>query len=331
MESQNENDKIGQSEKENTENSEEFQKAIKELLEKFENASDILQKNNEEAEAFKERVNELWKEPFDLLEFFLILSIDAGAKFNRENRQLASEQNDYVFEALTRLHAKACLIGQEIITLMRNGYASGAHARWRSLHEIAVTASFIKEHGNEVAERYLNYRHIEAYYAMRQYNKYATQLHYEPFQEDEERNFINVKNSLIKKYGESFENPYGWASKELKKSRPRFTDIERAAGIDHMRPYYKMASNDVHADPNGVFFNIGLHKSKEEKILLAGPSNLGFADPGSGMAVSLNLINTTLLASRLTVESLIFLHVMSFLVEEINEAFLNTHKFIEAG
>lgn len=311
-----------------------FSSEIKEAAKQFfkeiiNNAPDTLQKNNREMKEFKEIVNELWKDPLDLLELFLILSKEAGAQFNRENRPIASEQNDYVFEALTRLHAKACLIGGEIITLMKNGYASGAHARWRSLHEIGVTALFIKERGNDVAERYLNYRYIEAYYAMKQFKEYATKLHYEPLQEDEERNFINVKNSLIKKYGESFENSYGWASKELNKPRPRFTDIEKAAGIDHMRPYYKMASNAIHADSNGIFFNIGLHKSNEEKILLAGQSYLGFADPASGTALSLNLTNVALLNSRPTVKNLIFLDATSILVEEINETFLSVHKYIE--
>lgn len=244
-------------------------------------------------------------------------------------RMTAEKENDYVFLALTRLHAKACLVSQEIAILMKHGYASGAHARWRSLHEIAVTALFIKEHDNEVAERYLNYRGIEAYYAKKQYKEYSARLHCKPLQEEEERDAINLKNFLVEKYGESFENLYGWASKELNKSRPKFADIEKAVGIEYMRPYYKMASNAVHAESNGTFFNIGLSKSADEKILLAGPSDSGLADPGSGTAVALNLMNAILITSRPTAENLIILQATSMLVTEINEAFLEAHKFIE--
>lgn len=308
----------------------EFKEAIKQFLEEIKNnASDALQENNEEIEDFKRRINNFWKEPLDLLDLLLIYSRQMGSKFNKEMSTIAEKENDYVFLALTRLHAKACLVSQEIAILMKHGYASGAHARWRSLHEIAVTASFIKEHGNEVAERYLNYRGIEAYYSMKQYKEYAAKLHCDPLQEEEEKNTINVKNSLIKKYGESFGNLYGWASEELNKERPKFTDIEKAVGFEHMRPYYKMASNAVHSESNGTFFNIGLSQSDKEKILLAGPSDSGLADPGSGTAVSLNLINTILITSRPTVENLILLQATSMLVNEINEAFLEVHKFIE--
>ncbi|AKB33046.1 hypothetical protein MSSIH_2356 [Methanosarcina siciliae HI350] len=307
---------------------------VKEAINQFHeeiinNASETLRENDEEIENFKKRVNSFWKKPLNLLDLLLIYSRQMGSKFNKEIRATAEKENDYVFLALIRLHAKACLVSQEIAILMKHGYASGAHARWRSLHEIAVTALFIKEHGNEIAERYLNYRGIEAYYATKQYKEYASRLRYEPLQEEEERDAINLKNSLIEKYGESFENLYGWASKELNKSRPRFADIEKAVGTEYMRPYYKMASNAVHAESNGTFFNIGLSKSAEEKILLAGPSDSGLADPGSGTAVALNLINAILITSRPTAENLIILQATSMLVNEINEAFLEAHKFIE--
>lgn len=308
----------------------EFKEAIKQFLEEIKNnASDALQENNEEIEDFKRRVTNFWKEPLDLLDLLLIYSRQMGSKFNKEMSTIAEKENDYVFLALIRLHAKACLVSQEIAILMKHGYASGAHARWRSLHEIAVTALFIKEHGNEVAERYLNYRHIESYYAMRQYKEHAKKLHYEPLEEEEEENTTSVKNFFVEKYGRSFENPYGWASKELNKPRPNFADIEKSVGVDHMRPYYKMASNAVHADSKGTFFNVGISKSEEEEILLAGPSDSGLADPGSCTAVSMNLINSTLITSRPTVENLILLNATAMLVNEINDAFLEAHKFIE--
>lgn len=308
----------------------EVKETINQFLEEIKNnALDTLQENNEEIEDFNRRVNNFWKKPIDLLDLLLIYSRQMGSKFNKEMRMPAEKENDYVFLALIRLHAKACLVSQEVAILMKHGYASGAHARWRSLHEIAVTSLFIKEHGNEVAERYLNYRGIEAYYAMRQYKEYAAKLHCEPLQEEEEKNTTNAKNSLIEKYGESFGNLYGWASKELNKPRPKFTDIEKAVGSEHMRPYYKMASNAVHAEPNGIFFSIGLSKEDEDKILPAGPSDSGLAAPGSCTAVSLNLINTTLITSKPTVENLIILQATSMLVTEINEAFLESYKFIE--
>jgi len=59
----------------------------------------------------------------------------------------AAAQNDYQFEALVRLQAGAARVAGEIYALLLSGYASGAHARWRTLHEIAVTALFIAQRG----------------------------------------------------------------------------------------------------------------------------------------------------------------------------------------
>lgn len=339
MESQNENEKIGQSEKEKTENSEEFQEAITELLDKFENAPDILQKNNEEKEEFKERVYKLWKDPLDLLELFLILSTEAGAKFNKENRPIALEQNDYVFEALTRLHAKACLIGQEIITLMKHGYASGAHARWRSLHETVVTASFIKKHDNEVAERYLLYDHIEIYNLFKDYLKdndlykrHTDILGYTPYGSLEEMKKAEISKKRLcddNKFGKSFGDNSGWAAKALGNKPHNFKEIEKDVKLDHLRPFYNMANHFVHSGPRGIYFNIGISDSHDENILLVGHSDSGLADPGSNTAVSLYYINKALLTTRPTVENLVFLRVTGLLVDEINKELLKVHKFIE--
>jgi hypothetical protein len=44
--------------------------------------------------------------------------------------------------------------------------------------------------------------------------------------------------------------------------------------LDYLRPYYKLASHNVHAQPKGILFKLGLVQNQD--ILLAGPSNYGF-------------------------------------------------------
>lgn len=332
MENQNENEKTENSEDENTKDSEELREAINKIFEKLENASEILQKNNEEMEAFKARLNELWKDPFDLLELFLILSTEVGDKFNKENRPIASEQNDYVFEALTRLHAKACLIGQEIITLMRNGYATGAFARWRSLHEIAVISLFINNHGNSTAERYLCYDTIESYRALRDYledpdlyKKHSEILGYAPYPFDEIKNIENLRNQLCNQFDDIGKN-YGWAAKALGDKSPNFHKIEKNVGLDYLRPFYNMANHFVHAGPRGTVFNMGLLEKEEGHILLAGASNFGMADPGSCMAISLSQVNRALLTMKPDVQTSVFMEITKYLIDEINKQFLEIHK-----
>ena len=87
---------------------------------------------------FEERLIEIWRKPIDLLELFISLAAEAGTDFNREFRHGAVRADDPIFEALTRLHGRACQVAKEILVLLRSGYADGAHARWRTLHEIAV-------------------------------------------------------------------------------------------------------------------------------------------------------------------------------------------------
>ncbi|WP_217430933.1 DUF5677 domain-containing protein [Sphingomonas bacterium] len=54
-------------------------------------------------------------------------------------------------DTMLHLHARACQVVFEIITLMENGLADGAMARWRTLHEITVVATILAEHGEELA------------------------------------------------------------------------------------------------------------------------------------------------------------------------------------
>jgi len=96
------------------------------------------------------------------------------------------------------LHAHSSLISREIFTLLCNGYASGAEARWRSLYETTVIVFFIAEHDRDVAEKYLLHEKIETYKGMEQYNKYAEKLNGNPFSEKEVKQAKEIKDNLCK-------------------------------------------------------------------------------------------------------------------------------------
>lgn len=125
----------------------------------------ILEELRKEMSDYESKIYKLWKEPIDLLEMYIGIAYEIGEEYNRLNRKLAAEKKDNTFEALTRLHARGCQIANEVLVLLKSGYPDGAHARWRTLHEIDVTSSFISKHGNDAAEPYLYYRYIESYKA----------------------------------------------------------------------------------------------------------------------------------------------------------------------
>jgi hypothetical protein len=99
-----------------------------------------------------------WAHPLDLYELCLYVAHNCGEYFNRKFRSKAAAEKDFQFEALIRLHAGAVRVAGEIYALLLSGFASGAHARWRTLHEIAVTALFIVQEDKQTAERYVHHR-----------------------------------------------------------------------------------------------------------------------------------------------------------------------------
>jgi len=196
----------------------------------------ILKAHRKEMKGFENRLHKEWKKPLDLLETFVILAFEAGADFNHKFRKEAAEVQDHVFDALTRLHARGCQIASEVLVLLGSGFADGAHARWRSLHEVAVVASFIKTYGNEVAERYMLHENIESYKAANLHQKYYASLGEEPIAEDDYNSVKAFRDELITRFGTPYKNNYGWASSVLNKADPKFTDIEENAGFEHLRP-----------------------------------------------------------------------------------------------
>lgn len=288
----------------------------------------MLKAHRKEMSSFEKRLQSDWKKPFDLFETFLVLAFEAGDEFNNEFRKDESEAENYVFEALTRLHARACQIASEVLVLLKSGFADGAHARWRSLHEIAVVASFIKTHGNEVAERYLLHDNIESYKVATLYLKHYEALGDEPIPPDEYDSIKAVRDKLIDRFGNSYRNDYGWAASAIGKDAPKFCDIEENSGLDHLRPYYKLASHNVHANPKGVMFRLGL-VGNAQNILLAGPSNFGFTDPAQGTVLSLRLVTVTLITSKPTIDNIVLSNILLRLETEIGEEFFKIQKEIK--
>ncbi len=230
-------------------------------------------------------------------------------------------------DVLTRLHGRACQVTEEIICLISSGLADGAMARWRTLHEIAITAFLIKDQGEKLAKRYIDHEHIESFKAARDYQDCCKRLDCEPIANEEFDNLELGYNKLLKKYGSDFKNQYGWASEVLGKRRPSIRDIELAAGIDHLRAYYRMASHNVHANPKGVFFKLGLFD--EDQIILTGASNVGLVEPGHSAAVSLLHVSTAIGTIKPTLDSLVFLKMLARLENEIGESFLKANQKLD--
>lgn len=260
-------------------------------------ASKIEERQLERAE-FKEHIRKVWGNPLDLFEIFLEICTEIGMLFNENIGPHFTSENKYLYQVLIRLYARGCQIGEEILTLLKNGFADGAYARWRTLYEIVVVAYFISENGNDVAEKYIRYDAIEAYDAMKAYRKCYQKLGYKPLTEEEIDEVTGIVDDLSKRFGENFRNKYGWASNSLNKKNPNFADIENKTNFGHMRAHYKLANHNIHAGPHGITFRLGTPKKKPGVIyLIPGPSDAGFVDPIDCTALSLYQLTTALVTT----------------------------------
>ena len=265
-------------------------------------------------------IDYFWGYSIDLLQALTAISLESGESYYKENVKIKSN-NNCTYEVLFRLHAKACQISSEIVALLRAGFADGALARWRTLHEISIVSFFISEHGNDLAERYLDYQIIDSYKAALQFQVYAEKIDHKKMSDSRIAEFLTEVKVLDEKYGTHYKKgSYGWAAEALKIVKPTFRDIEESISLDHLRPYYKMASYNVHASSKGLYFNLGLNN--DDNTLLAGPSNLGFVDPCIFTALSLYQITSNLLLNEVD-------EVANMDVIVVNKVMLELKKLIE--
>lgn len=281
----------------------------------------MLHERRELFRAFCGRNQERWQPAFDLLETFIVICTEAGGDFNSSYRPKAVVENDVVFDTVVRHHARACHIAQEIMCLLKSGFADGAHARWRALHEVAVTAMFVQQHGRDCAERFRWHDVVESYKGMRQHKEYEHRLQEKGPTDEELAECKDMYDQCRRKYRESFTELYGWASPIIGKEKPTFADIERDVSLDHMRPYYKWASQNVHAGAKGIAENLGLCEAKED-MLLVGQSNSGMTDPAHATAISLAQITIALFNIEPNIDRLVIMTIILEMEGEIGKAFL---------
>jgi hypothetical protein len=87
--------------------------------------------------AFQKHLGRKWNKVLKLYKLFIVIAEEAGADHNQDTRSSSKEILSLKFEVLSRLHARSCQVSKEIFTLLKCGFADGAHARWRTLHELA--------------------------------------------------------------------------------------------------------------------------------------------------------------------------------------------------
>lgn len=242
-------------------------------------------------EGFRKRLFDTWKTPLKRLESLIYICMEIVTELRQNKADLPLIKNKK-FNVATRLQARCVQIGNEISHLLHGGYADGAFARWRTLHETSTTTKFICEGDEDLSTRFLDYQSIIRFEGAKKYND-KNKLEFEPIPAEQMEELKKQKTEILEKYGATFERKFGWARKALgdvSKDNLTFPMIEEFVGLDLLRNHFSFANQYVHAGIDSIGFKLGTSMSNRD-LLLTGPSNEGLLEPIQ--CTSLSLIYAT--------------------------------------
>ncbi len=274
---------------------------------------------NADLAGFRERLEERWGKPLGQLRMLLTMSREWCEWAHNREKSLSKHPKKELREILIRLLVRACQVTDEIICLLENGFADGAMARWRTLHEIAIVAAVVLQYGEDIAERYVAHQAVESKRAMDKYLVCSKQLGYKTLSARAQAKIVEAYDRAVAKYGKTFKSDYGWAASHLKKEKPTFTDLEAAAGRAEMRSHYQMGNDNVHAGIKSMFVRLGLLDNYDG--LLAGRSNAGLTEPGQNTAHTLTQLAAIVCISEPSFDDCVIADMLRMLRDEIPQSF----------
>jgi hypothetical protein len=292
----------------------------------WEDVGRMLAEHDEVRTGFEHRLQARWRAALDLYEMVLVCCTEAGSDLHDVLTRDGSQVSDHPVKlhALTLLHARACMVANEVFALLRAGYAAGAQARWRTLHEIAVIAFVLGSGTDDLANRFLLHRHVERWKEAQCYQENCAALGQEPFSQSEMAEFRSDHDAVVGQYERGYERAWGW-SKPLFASpvhSPNFDDLEKLAGLGHNKPFVKLSHHTIHSGASGTLDVLQLYGRGE--VMLAGPSNAGLAEPGHGSLIALHQVTVAHLLNgpnEVSADNLLTLKGIALLLDQAGDAF----------
>jgi len=290
----------------------------------------IEQYTNEKIEkyAFEQRLELRWGNAFKKFRMLLTISREIGVEKYEKFIKSNAKKNRYKNEVIHQLYGRACRTMSEIERLLSGGYADGALARWRTLHEIYIISEIISSGNDDLAERYLAHEIVENRRAHKVYEESHKHLSNSSSHAKHAKIIEKEYLEATKKYGQDFKNEYGWASALSNKSSPNFTDLEKLAGQSRMRSHYKLASYMVHASVKGIRLNLGL--LRQEEFILTGASNAGLEEAGTNSILTMGKMAMTLFHTRPNFDELIKINIINIMVSQGISEFIKARKKLVA-
>ena len=272
-------------------------------------------------EHFKNRLGRTYSAAFRAFGRFLIACVNINHGFLTDMSTKGGPRRTAKRSALVRLHHRACRVATEIECLLQAGLGDGALARWRTLHEVCVSAMFIAKQSNDVAARFLKH---EAHDRTKIERRAAVKAAQDTTEIDQ------VRASLEALYGENFTKDYGWAANVLKKKTVNLIDLEKAIEFEHGRLPYTRASSVVHGSALGLFYRPAMNTLTEpgNPMEWSIGSNIGISGPADLCAWSLLNTSVALLGSHETADNVVLMKLLSKAKGEVSAAFSAAEKRI---
>ncbi|MDQ0221777.1 DUF5677 domain-containing protein [Streptococcus moroccensis] len=259
------------------------------------NAKTVMHENslffrNEEAETLAS-INQKWCNAFVTSESMYMMVLEAVEEYSEFVNKMElqdREESIHTYTALKYVHGRGLQQFLEIITLMKNGFADGAYARWRSLYELNIIASFISKYGEEVAESYISSRNSEDRY------------------------------EWARACGEF----------DSKKKFIRFDDIKNKADFPSnlWQHQYQLANEIVHPSSQGTFNRMGTMKNEE--MISVGRTDFGLTTPGEHSAITLAQLTGLFLTVYPSGDALLAANMINKWVDIVREYYFKTHDYI---
>ena len=269
------------------------------------------------------RIQRCWGEGLDLLDQLIAASQSLLWEVHRRIRDGAPAV-DWTRRAILLVYARGIQTAEEIRTLLHAGFAAGAWARWRTLHELSVVALFISRHGDKVAEAYLAHDEVQALRTIEAREKSSqTPEAWNRIRREQEKRVNTLRDHFGK---EVFKRTYGWAALAFPPGhfpypKPGIEELEEHVGLSGARGVCMSANHVVHAGARGFLDNPG-HATWPPEVLLTGPSPYGIDQAAGWTAESLGSLATALLRDDALPAEGISAGVIAKLKREVLDAFL---------
>jgi hypothetical protein len=269
-------------------------------------------------------VQRMWGVALDELDFLRNLVLEWGHEaFELRSGPYASPNTAF---ALNRLLARAYDVVGEIVVLGRNGYADGALARWRSLHELCVIAMFLSKQSDRCAVMYLSHHRVEELKLLDVDRSSGTANAKDIHSDRRIGRLRREKTALVARFGKAFAGNYGWASVALGQARTTFRELESQVGLNLLRRGYQRANSTVHGGALATLTRISLSDSTIDGAAV--PPAYGCEIAANYATASLSMLVAELClatenADLLTMSAVVHKHAM-----RIRESIAETQKNI---